>query len=74
MSFEARKLEFFLQILEFFPRALEFIQKPRSFEDLEFFERMPVFGGKSGKNAPNMAFFGALRTNRSIFAHLQQKC
>ena len=28
LSFEARKLQFFLQMLEFFPRALEFFQKP----------------------------------------------
>ena len=28
---------------------------------------MTVFGGKLGKNAPNMAFFGALRANRSTF-------
>ena len=25
---------------------------------------MTVFGGKLGKNAPNMAFFGALHANR----------
>ena len=28
---------------------------------------MTVFGGKSVKNAPNMAFFGALRANKMSF-------
>ena len=34
---------------------------------------MTVFGGKSGKNAPNMAFFGALRANRSTFCSFTAK-
>jgi len=34
---------------------------------------MTVFGGKSGKNAPNMAFFGTLRTNGSTFLLIYSK-
>ena len=34
---------------------------------------MTVFGGKSGKNAPNMSFFGALRANRRTFLLIYSK-
>ena len=34
---------------------------------------MTVFGGKSVKNAPNMAFFGALRANRGTFCSFTAK-
>ena len=34
---------------------------------------MTVFGGKLGKNAPNMAFFGALRANRGTFLLIYSK-
>ena len=34
---------------------------------------MTVFGGKSGKNAPNMAFFVALRANRGNFCSFTAK-
>jgi len=34
---------------------------------------MAVFGGKSVKNAPNMAFFGALRANSSTFCSFTAK-
>ena len=34
---------------------------------------MTVFGGKSGKNAPNMAFFGALRANKGTFCSITAK-
>ena len=38
-----------------------------------FFEKMTVFGGKLGKNAPNMAFFSALRANRGTFLLIYSK-
>ena len=39
-----------------------------------FFEKeMTVFGGKLVKNAPNLAFFGALRANRSTFGSFTAK-
>ena len=34
---------------------------------------MTVLGGKSGKNVPNMAFFGALRANRGTFLLIYSK-
>ena len=34
---------------------------------------MTVFGVKLGKNAPNMAFFGALRANRGTFLLIYSK-
>ena len=34
---------------------------------------MTVFGGKLGKNAPNIAFFGALRANRGTFLLIYSK-
>jgi len=34
---------------------------------------MTVFGGELGKNAPNMAFFGALRENRCTFCSFTAK-
>ena len=38
-----------------------------------FLKKMTVFGGKLGKNAPNMAFFGALRANRGTFCSFTAK-
>ena len=63
LSFEARSLSFSPNAWVFPQgRALSFFQKPWSFEDLElvFLEKMTVFGGKSVRKAPNIAFFGAL--------------
>ena len=34
---------------------------------------MTGFGGKLGKNAPNMAFFDALRANRGTFLLIYSK-
>ena len=34
---------------------------------------MTVFGGKLGKNAPNMAFFGTLRAHRGTFLLIYSK-
>ena len=34
---------------------------------------MTVFGGKLGKNAPNMAFFGPLCVNRGTFLLIYSK-
>ena len=39
----------------------------------QFFEKLTGFGGKLGKNAPNMAFFGALRANRGTFLLIYSK-
>ena len=69
LSFEAGKLEFFLQMLEvFFQGPLSFFKNPEVLKiQNQFFEKMTVFGGKSVRKAPNMAFFGALRAHRGFF-------
>ena len=69
LSFEARKLEFFPQMLEFFSQGPPaFFKNPEVLKiQSSFLEKMTVFGGKSVGKAPNMAFFGALHAYRSIF-------
>ena len=51
----------------------DFPPKTPNLQNFRVFEKKVVFSGKSVKNAPNMAFFVALRANRSTFCSFTAK-
>ena len=77
LSFEARKLEFFHQMLEFYSQGPWAFSKTRKFWRfrVSFLKKWLFLVENWVKMHQIWHFFGALRANRgTFFAHLQHKC